>query len=127
MLDILILGVVRVCGMLADWYARRIYPLWTGTIGKMFGMFPYSAVEFLLYALILLAISWMLYRLYKGVVKKESAVIHLKEAGENIVFGIAILFTLYTWMWNQLSERLVCRYLSNAAKTVYGRGVKRGK
>ncbi len=97
-LDILILGVVRVCEMLADWYARRIYPLWTGIIGRILGLFPYSAVECLFYVLILFVILRTLYRVYKSVVKKESAVIHLKQAGENIVLGIAILFTLYTWM-----------------------------
>ncbi|MCD8224372.1 MAG: DUF3810 domain-containing protein [Clostridiales bacterium] len=42
----------------ADWYARRVYPVLVGIIGRFFGIFPFSVVEIALY---LLALWFVLY------------------------------------------------------------------
>lgn len=48
--------VLQLCARRADgfatWYAHHIYPVEVGNIGRFFGIFPFSVVEILLYALI---------------------------------------------------------------------------
>ena len=43
----------------SDWYAHRIYSLWVGTVGRVFGWLPFSVNEFGIYVLILLGIFWL--------------------------------------------------------------------
>ncbi len=43
----------------ANWYAHQIYPVWVGTVGRVFGWLPFSVNEFGIYALILLGIFWI--------------------------------------------------------------------
>lgn len=42
----------------ATWYAHRIYPMLVGSIGRFFGIFPFSVVEICLYLLIILSIVY---------------------------------------------------------------------
>lgn len=39
-----------------EWYGVRVYPLLVGVIGRFFGIFPFSVVEFGLYALLITAV-----------------------------------------------------------------------
>ena len=48
----LLQGLARKTDWFGSWYSRTIYPLLVGTIGRFFGLFPFSAVEIGLYALI---------------------------------------------------------------------------
>ena len=49
----------RGCPGFGQWYAVRIYPLITGTLGRFIGLFPFSVVEFGLYCLILLCLVFL--------------------------------------------------------------------
>lgn len=46
-------GFARNTAWFGSWYVGSIYPLLSGSIGRLFGLFPFSVVEFGLYALIL--------------------------------------------------------------------------
>lgn len=48
--------VARTQAGAATWYAHRIYPVLVGTIGRFFGIFPFSVVELAIYALVFAAI-----------------------------------------------------------------------
>jgi succinate dehydrogenase/fumarate reductase cytochrome b subunit len=53
-----ILGITsRLSVGFSEWYAMTIYPILVGTIGRFFGLFPFSATEFLIYLLIQHAIA----------------------------------------------------------------------
>ena len=41
----------------ADWYTAYIYPVWVGTLGRLSGIFPFSAAEMICLALPLLLIA----------------------------------------------------------------------
>lgn len=43
----------------ATWYAHQVYPILVGTMGRFFGIFPFSVVELLLYLLVLLSIVYV--------------------------------------------------------------------
>jgi len=42
----------------ADWYAHHVYPVIVGVVGRLFGWFPFSVVEFGLYGLIIFCILY---------------------------------------------------------------------
>lgn len=48
----------------SEWYASTIYPIFVGSIGRFFGVFPFSAAELLLYLLILVftvsVVRWLI-------------------------------------------------------------------
>lgn len=48
----------RNAGGFATWYAHHIYPMLVGSIGRFFGIFPFSVVEICLYLLIILSIVY---------------------------------------------------------------------
>ena len=43
----------------SDWYALNLYPLWVGSVGRFFGIFPFSANELGIYILIALGLFWL--------------------------------------------------------------------
>ena len=43
----------------SDWYALNLYPLWVGSVGRLFGFFPFSVNEFGIYILIALGLFWL--------------------------------------------------------------------
>ena len=52
---ILFLNMAARCSSsFADWYVRHIFPIWTGTYGRLTGLFPFSVGEWLLYGFALL-------------------------------------------------------------------------
>lgn len=40
----------------SNWYARHIFPLWTESVGRFFGIFPFSVMEIVLCLLILICL-----------------------------------------------------------------------
>lgn len=49
-------AAARTAGGFAEWYARRIYPAIVGVIGRLFGLFPFSVAEMLIYILVILMV-----------------------------------------------------------------------
>ena len=69
----------------ATWYAHHIYPALVGTIGRFFGIFPFSVVEFLLYILIVGVMAYFAWNFRHP----------LKIAGRTVLI-VGCLFFLYT-------------------------------
>jgi len=44
----------------AEWYSRTVYPVLVAVIGRVWGVFPFSVVEFLLYGGIVLLLFWLI-------------------------------------------------------------------
>lgn len=82
----------------ADWYVDTVYPFWVSTIGRFWSYVPFSAVEILLYALIVgLVVGagrgiWHMFRR-----KYKISDVLLSGAG-TMVFLIGSLFCIYTAM-----------------------------
>ena len=49
----------------ADWYTAHVYSILVETIGRFWGIFPFSAVEFGLYLTILVLILSLIYAIHK--------------------------------------------------------------
>lgn len=43
----------------SDWYALNLYPLWVGSVGRLFGIVPFSVNELGIYILIALGLFWL--------------------------------------------------------------------
>ena len=52
----------------AEWYSRNVYPVFVGVMGRFFGLFPFSVVEFGLYGGILM-ILFLLWKYRKAPVR----------------------------------------------------------
>ncbi|MEI3187373.1 MAG: DUF3810 family protein [Lachnospiraceae bacterium] len=51
-LALLFQGIARNVPGFADWYAHHIYPLIVGSVGRVFGWFPFSVSEFGIYVIV---------------------------------------------------------------------------
>ena len=71
----------------ANWYTEHIYSILVETIGRFWGIFPFSAVEFGLYLTILVFILSLIYAIRK---KRPAA------WGANVLLFASILFFTYT-------------------------------
>lgn len=63
----LLLYFVRKADGMAQWYAVHIYPVIVGTVGRIFGWFPVSVVEILLYITIFLVLAGFLRMLFYNI------------------------------------------------------------
>lgn len=99
-LFLVLAGGLLFCGAgipeFAEWYAGNVYPVWTGTLGRLSGIFPFSVVEMGLYAAIVTL-------LVTGV-RTIRHIVHGKDGGRRVlawssgVFLFAsVLFFLYVW------------------------------
>lgn len=84
---ILQLAARRIPGF-ADWYAHRIYPVLVGTIGRIFGIFPFSVVEICLYLLIFGCFVYVVF-----LIRKKRNLLRLVSG---TLFLCGVLLFLYT-------------------------------
>jgi len=54
----------------AQWYSTNVYPIWVASVGRFFGIFPFSVAEILLYLLVLAFIVRFAYTIYR-LIRKE--------------------------------------------------------
>lgn len=54
-----LLWAARAAAGFAEWYSRTIYPVLVAVIGRIWGILPFSGVEFLLYGGIALLLFWL--------------------------------------------------------------------
>lgn len=91
----LLLYLARAVDGMAQWYAVHIYPVIVSTVGRVFGILPFSAAEVLLYGTVGLVLILLL-RLLVRLIRKRGG----KELAEHYFFGLwltaSILFLLYT-------------------------------
>ena len=55
----------------AQWYSTNIYPFWVNTIGRFFGIAPFSVAEILLYLLVVLFLGSIAFTIIKIITRKE--------------------------------------------------------
>ncbi len=58
-MGIALLWAPRKIAGFAEWYSQTIYPVLVGTVGRVFGLAPFSAVELVLYGGIGILIFWL--------------------------------------------------------------------
>lgn len=86
LLSVILQVLARKVPGFGEWYAAHFYPLIVGSIGRIFGIMPFSAVEFGVYVLIIAAVWY--------------AAAHLREIRKilaRVIFlltGVFLLFTL---------------------------------
>lgn len=81
---------------LGEWYSTHIYPLIVGSVGRLFGVLPFSASEIGIYLLIVTVIATGIYTLVKILAKKSrplSALYYLS----GLFLTAAVLMTLYVF------------------------------
>lgn len=73
----------------ADWYAHHIYPLIVGSVGRVFGWFPFSVSEFGIYVIVVVGAGWLIGQIRAG---KPWGMRFLRR----VWLIVAMLFFLYT-------------------------------
>lgn len=68
-----------------EWYACRIYPVFVGSIGRLFGLFPFAGVELCIYLLLALGLWYGVRHFREG-----------KKLFARTVFLVSGLFFLFT-------------------------------
>ena len=71
----------------ADWYTAHVYSILVETLGRFWGIFPFSAVEFGLYLAIFVLILSLIYAIRRK---------RLRRWGANVLLFASILFFTYT-------------------------------
>ncbi len=79
----------------AEWYSGHIYPLLVSVIARISGIFPFSAVEIILYILILVFVCTLLRVIYRAVRTKQRAGI-IASWLSKVLLAVGILAFLYT-------------------------------
>ena len=83
----------------ADWYSSTIYPLFVSSIGRFFGIFPFSVSEIGLYIFVILLflslIRMLVSSIYKMYAKKKTPA--WLGYGSSLLLLCGCLFTIYTF------------------------------
>ncbi len=78
-----------------QWYAVSVYPILTGTLGRITGWLPFSVSEVLLYALMAGYMVWIIYIILSAVLSRKRNC-YFKTYIKNTYLAAAFLFFLYT-------------------------------
>lgn len=91
----LLLYLARKAEGMAQWYAVHIYPVIVGTVGRVFGWFPMSVAEILLYVTIFLVLACFFRLIFRLALRKGG-----KAEAAHYFSGVwltaSLLFLLYT-------------------------------
>lgn len=79
----------------SDWYSDHIYKLLVTTYGRLTGLVPFSVSELLLYLLVLILLTTLVY-LVVQTIRKKAGRNSWKCFGLNLLTTAAVLFLLYT-------------------------------
>ena len=83
----------------ADWYSSTIYPLFVSSIGRFFGIFPFSVSEIGLYIFVILLflslIRMLVISIYKMYAQKKNPA--WLGYGSSLLLLCGCLFTIYTF------------------------------
>lgn len=78
-----------------QWYAVSVYPVLTGTLGRIVGWLPFSVSEVLLYVLLAGYAVWIIYILLSAVSGRRGKC-YIKKYIKITYLAAAVLFFLYT-------------------------------
>ena len=91
----LLLAAVHIHGF-ADSYAKNFYPLLVRTIGRLCGLVPFSIAELALYAMVLLLVFFLFFRLVRLLLRKQHAGFQLLRFFARTLLLVSFLLFSYT-------------------------------
>ncbi len=91
----LLLYLARKAEGMAQWYAVHIYPVIVGSVGRVFGWFPVSVVEILLYVTIFLLMACFFRMIFRLVTRKGGKA-EITHFFSGVWLAASLLFFLYT-------------------------------
>ncbi len=94
LISFLLLYLAQHAAMFADLYSQTVYVFLVNTIGRFFGLFPFSVVEILLYSFVIFWVVYLIVSLVRAVLFKKLSRIGM-FISNFLLFG-AILFFSYT-------------------------------
>jgi hypothetical protein len=94
-LNIIILIISRLSTGFSEFYAARIYPLAVGVFGRVTGIFPFAAVEILLYLLIAAALAGIALLVIKLVKGRQKRLKYWARAGLALSCTVSTLLLMY--------------------------------
>ena len=96
----------------ADWYSSTIYPLFVSSIGRFFGIFPFSVSEIGLYIFVILLflslIRMLVSSIYKMYAKKKDPSLARLRFLTPASLRMSV-YHLYFFLRNQLRTYFICR------------------
>ena len=96
----LVLFASHKCSAFADWYSSAIYPLFVSSIGRFFGIFPFSVSEIGLYIFVVLLFLSLFQMLVSSIYRKIPATKKNRSwsgYGSSLLLLCGCLFTIYTF------------------------------
>ena len=81
----------------ADWYSSSVYPLFVTSIGRFFGIFPFSVSEIGLYLFVILLFLSLVRMLVFSICRKQKKNPSWSAYGSSLFLLGACLFTIYTF------------------------------
>lgn len=91
---LLLLGAAALREDFAQWYSLHVYSFFVSTVGRFFGIFAFSASEFLLYVLLVFLIWQIIKTVYRAVKEKRPGQ-PLAAFFSGLFLAAGILFFLY--------------------------------
>lgn len=88
--------LARHVGGFAEWYASSVYPIIVNTVGRLFGLFPFAAGEWLLYIVIAAAIILLIYGIVKIVRTPKSRKVYLARLFASILCAASVVIGIFT-------------------------------
>lgn len=80
----------------AEWYAVTIYPVFVNTVGRLFSLLPFSAVEIGLYLLLAQTLFFFFRGLIRIFQKRRRILDFLLSCGRKLLFSAGLLLLIYT-------------------------------
>ena len=71
----------------SDWYALNLFPLWVGSVGRFFGIFPFSVNEMGIYVLIALGLFWLIRDLIRLIRRRTKKGCYSRWGRFLLIFG----------------------------------------
>ena len=121
LLNIILTVASRLSVGFSEWYATSIYPLAVGVFARFTGLFPFAAVEVLLYILILGAIAGLVFLIIKLVRGKGKRRKYWVRAGIALSCTVSTLLLMYTLGCGINYHRRPFSYYSGLELEMYGR------
>lgn len=90
---------------IAEWYSETIYPFWVNSIGKFFGLFPFSAAEIGFYVFMISCLFFTC-RFFGRILRRKQRPHEISNAVLHILMTASILFFIFTLMCGLNYQRM---------------------
>ncbi len=80
----------------AEWYASSVYPIIVNTVGRLFGLFPFAAGEWLLYIAVAAALFLIVFAIVKIVRNPSERKLYILRTVSGALCTASVIMTLFT-------------------------------